>query len=141
MQGFTLLEIILSFVLMSIIFAIGIPLYESSYTRNELAITEHTIMHALRRASSLAKASDGDSPWGVFIQPGSITIFQGTAYAARNTAADEIFTIASSITPSGSPEFVFSKLTGFPQTTGSLTFTTDTGQIKTITINGKGMVQ
>ncbi len=141
MQGFTLLEVILSFALMSIIFAIGIPFYESSWTHSELAIAEHTAMHALRRASSLAQAFDGDSPWGVFIQPGSITIFQGTAYAARNTAADEVFTFAGSITPSGDLEFVFSKLTGFPQTTGSLTLTANTGQIKTITINEKGMVQ
>lgn len=139
--GFTLLEVILSFLLISIITVIGIPLYELSATRNELAIAEHTVTHALRRASSLAKASDGDSPWGVFIQPGSITIFQGTGYSTRNVVADELFDVATSITSSGTPEFVFSKFIGSPQITGSVTLTTDAGQIKTISVNAKGMVQ
>lgn len=141
MHGFTLLEVILSFLLISIIATIGIPLYESSFTRNELAIAEHTVTHAFRRAASLAQASDNDSPWGVYIQPGSITIFQGTGYAVRNTTADELFDIAASITPSGDPEFVFSKLTGSPQPTGSVTLTADAGQIKTISINAKGVIQ
>ena len=140
-RGFTLLEVILSFVLMSIIVAIGIPLYESSFTHNELAIAEYTVTHAFRRAVSLAKASDGDSPWGVFIQPENIVIFQGTSYITRNAPADELFSIAKSITPSGTTEFVFSKFTGSPQLTGSVTLTTDAGQIKTISVNAKGMVQ
>lgn len=141
MHGFTLLEIVLSFLLISIIATIGIPLYESSFTRNELAIAEHTVTHAFRRATSLAEASHNDSPWGVYIQPGSITIFQGSGYATRNTTADEMFDIAASIIPSGNTEFVFSKLTGSPQQVGSVILTTNTGQIKTISINAKGMVQ
>ena len=141
MHGFTLLEVILSIVLISIITAVTIPLYESAFTRNELAVAEHTLMHTLRRASARAAASENDSPWGVYIQLASVTIFQGSSYALRNQTVDEIWEFASGITPSGATEIVFSKLTGEPQTPSSITLTTNSGQVKTIVINEKGMVQ
>lgn len=141
LQGFTLLEVILSFVLLSIITALSIPFYESAFTRNEFQVAEHALSHTLRRASVLASASEGDMPWGVFIEPGGITVFQGSSYAARNTTADEVWKIADSITPSGTTEIVFSKLTGEPQASGSITLTSASGQLSTITINEKGMVQ
>jgi hypothetical protein len=46
----------------------------------------------------------------------------------------------TSIIVSGTQEFVFTKFTGMPQTTGTLTLTSSNNEARNITINAKRMV-
>ena len=140
-RGFTLIEILLVVAIVGILFAAAIPMYRSFQVRNDLDITTSQTIQSLHRAQILAQAMDGDSTWGVKIQSGSVVLFQGSDYATRNTTHDEIFNIPVNITLSGISEIVFSKSDGAPSPTGIITLTTDTNNIRTITINGKGMLE
>lgn len=138
--GFTLLEVLLSIATITIIAGMSVPVYQSFQVRNDLDIATVTTAQSLRRAEVLATAVDGDTSWGVKIQLGSVTVFKGVSYATRDATFDELFDVPGSLTPSGVSEVVFTKFTGIPQTTGTITFTSNANETRTITINAKGMV-
>lgn len=138
--GFTLIEMLLSVAVITLIAGTSAPVYQSFQVRNDLDIVTVSTVHSLRRAQVLSQSIEGDTSWGVKTQSGSLILFKGTSFAGRDTMFDELFSIPTSITPSGVSEIVFDKLTGFPQTTGTITFTSNANETKTITINAKGMV-
>jgi len=139
-HGFSLLEILLSVALISMIAGLSVPIYNSFQTRNNLDIATETFVQTARRAISLAQASEGDSTWGVYAETGSIVLFKGSSFASRSNGFDESFYVTDVITPSGDTEFVFSKLTGFPNISGSIIFTSINNDTKTVTINSKGTI-
>lgn len=140
MRAFTLLEVMLSLAAIAVIAGISLPVYQSFQVRNDMDIAATTIAQSCRRAAVLAQASDGDTSWGVRIQSGSITLFKGANYAARDATFDEFFSMPTSITPSGLSEIVFAKFTGMPTATGTTTLTSSINENRTISINAKGMV-
>lgn len=138
-RGFTLLEVILSLAIVAILTGLSLPVYRTLMTKNDLDIATVTVAQSLRRAQTLSTAVDGDTNWGVKVQSGSITLFKGTSYALRDSTFDETFAIPTTITTGGISETIFSKLFGAPQSTGTVTLTTDNDS-SSITLNSKGMV-
>ena len=136
--GFTLLEMLLSVGLIAVILGIGVPVYQSFQNRNDLDIAHNLITHSLRRAEAKSRAVDDDTSWGVYVTSGSVTIFKGASYLSRDTAFDEILDVSSSISFTGFSEIVFTKFTGAPSTTGTITMTSKNNEIRNITINAKG---
>lgn len=139
-KGFTLLEVLLSLAAIALISGIFIPVYQLFQARNDLDIAVITYTQTLRRAQALSQAVDGDIAWGVYIKSGSITLFKGTTYITRDSNFDEVFDMPVNITPSGIAEIIFTKFTGLPQTTGSVTLTFNTNEARTLIINQRGMV-
>ncbi|MBI2645181.1 prepilin-type N-terminal cleavage/methylation domain-containing protein [Candidatus Uhrbacteria bacterium] len=139
-NGFTLLESLLVIATITALAGIALPIYQSFHVRNDLDIAAVTIAQGIRRAQALAQASDGDTSWGVRAQSGSITLFKGASYAARDVSFDELFDLQNSITADGTTEIIFTKFSGHPQTTGTLTLISNTNETRTLTINAKGMV-
>lgn len=139
-KGFTLIELLLSVAMISLILGISAPLFQSLQVRNDLDIAGVTFAQTARRAQMLARASDGDTSWGVYISSGSSTLFKGGSYSTRDLAYDEIFTFSTSITPSGLSEIVYTKFTGLPQSTGTVTLTSTANETRILTINAKGTV-
>lgn len=140
MRGVSLVETLLSIALIVIIGGISIPVYYGFHVRNNVDVAVNYTVQGLRRAQGLAKAVYGDSQWGVKIQPGSIVIFKGPSYSERDIDFDEIYEIADNINISGISEIAFSKFIGSPSVTGSITFTSVTGDIRTVSINTEGTV-
>jgi len=138
--SFTLLEVLLSVAVVVVLTAISIPISLALQIRNDVDVATFIAVQDLRRAQVLAQAIDGDNTWGMRTQVGSITLFKGASYGGRDPDFDEIFELSSSITPSGFQEVVFAKLTGYPQTTGILTLTTSTGDVRNISVNAKGTI-
>lgn len=139
-RGFSLIEVLLSVAIISLLTGISAPVYASFQIRNDLDIAAQSIADMLRRAQTYSRGVNGDSQWGVAIQGGSATLFKGASYAGRDAAYDEVSAIPNSIAVSGLAEVPFTKLDATPTTTGSVTLTTSTNEVRTITINAKGMV-
>ena len=139
-RGFTIIEVMLSLAIIAVLAGISTPIYQSFQVRNDLDIATVTIAQSMRRAQVLSEAVDGDTTWGVDIRSGSITLYKGVSYAGRDTTFDELFDMPTSITPSGLGGIVFAKFTGLPQTTGTITLTSNANETRTITINSKGTV-
>ena len=138
--GFTMIEILLSVALLSALASMSIPIFRAFRIRNDLAIVINTTAQSFHRAQILSQSMSHDDVWGVYVHDRNIVIFRGDDYASRDVDFDEVFNIPSSITTSGLSEVVFDKLTGTPQNVGSIIFSTNINENKTITINSKGMV-
>lgn len=141
-KGFTLIELLLSIALISALAYVSLPVYQSFQIKNDLNIAATTIVQSLRRAQMLSQNMEGDSSWGVLVASGNVTIFKGSSFASRDAAYDETTSISNAVTPSGVSEVVFSKLSGDPSTTGTITLNNSITSLesRTITINSKGMV-
>jgi Tfp pilus assembly major pilin PilA len=139
-RGFTRLDVLLSIALISAIAGVSLPLYQSFQVRNDLHVAATTVAQSFRRAQVLSQASDGDTTWGVKVQSGSTVVFRGATYATRDTAEDEIFDVPTSIVPTGLNEVVFTKFTGDPSATGTVTLTSSTSEVVSIAINSRGTV-
>lgn len=138
--GFTLLEVILSVTILGMLAGLTLPVYETFVRRNDLDLTAQQIVAALRRAETYSRAGNTNNSWSVEIQPGTVTLFQGTSFASRDTNYDETISIPGTITPSGLSEVQFAKLTALPNTTGTITLTSTANATRTVTINAQGMV-
>ena len=138
--GFTLVEMLLSVAIITLIVAVGTPVYETFVRRNDLDITTQTVAGMLRRAEVYARAVSGDSVWSVEFQSGTVTLFKGATFAGRDTGFDEAVSVPDSMSLSGLTEVQFAKLSGAPNTTGTLTLTSTANATRTITLNAKGMV-
>ena len=139
--AFTLMEVMLTLAIIALLAGISMPLFNSFHARTDLDVAASAVASGLRRANTRARAQEGDTSWGLYVQTGTITTFQGASYASRTSGLDETYTIANNITPSGVQEVVFDKFTGETSDTGTITLTSSSGEAQTITVNGKGMVE
>lgn len=139
-RGFTLLEVLISMTIIGMLTGLSLPVYESFVRRNDLDLTAQGIANMLRRAETFARAVNGDTAWSVEIQATTVTLFQGTSFAGRNSAFDETLSVPASITPGGLGEVQFTKFTAAPNVTGNITLVSTTNDTRTITVNAKGMV-
>lgn len=140
-QGFTLIEVLLSVAIITILTGLSLPVYESFARKNDLDVTAQQLAATLRRAETYARSVNRDAAWSVNIQPTGVTLFQGTNFATRDQTYDETFPIPNSIATSGLGEIQFAKLSAAPNTTGTITLTENANNIRTVTINAKGMVE
>ena len=135
-----MIEVMLSLAIIAVLAGISTLIYQSFQVRNDLDIAAVTIAQSMRRAQTLSQAVDGDTTWGVDVQSGSITVYKGVSYAGRDATFDELFDMPTSVTPSGLGGVVFAKFTGLPQTTGTVTLTSNASEVRSIVVNSKGMI-
>jgi prepilin-type N-terminal cleavage/methylation domain-containing protein len=137
--GFTLIELILSVGVISILLTISVPILQRYLVNNDMTVITNVIVQDIYRAQNLARAGENGGSWGVYIQTGSITVFQGTNYASRNQSKDEVYTIPSSINVTGQNEYVFSAFTGLP-VSGGTTTTQNNTTTKSVSVDSNGVV-
>lgn len=138
--GFTLIEALISVALISLIVGMTLPFYGNFAARNDINIAQEDLARMMRRAQVYARAGYGDSLWGVHLQNGSATLFRGATYATRTAGYDEVLSFPA-INVSGVTDVVFSKMTGFPNTSGTTTLTSTTvNETKTISLTTYGTV-
>jgi prepilin-type N-terminal cleavage/methylation domain-containing protein len=138
-DGFTLLELLLSVALIGALAGLSLPVYRTLMMKNDLDIAAVTLAQSFRRAQTLSQSVDGDITWGVKAQSGSIVLFKGSSYSTRDSSYDETFDVPTTISIGGTSEFIFAKLTGLPQTTGSVNLSTESDG-RSVSINEKGTV-
>ncbi len=137
--GFTLLEVMLALVFITMMSAL--PFFVSRFTlsSNNLRLTEQTIVHGLRQAQLFALSEKRDASWGAKISSSSIVLFEGDSYQARSEGSDRIMQFPSPVTTTGIDEVVFEKFTGEPDVTGNI-IVSDGVTPKTISIRAHGFL-
>lgn len=139
--GFSLVEMLLSIVIISMLVGLSLPVYQSFQSRNNLDLTTQTVSQMLRRAQTYARGAKADGQWGVRIVAGSAVLYKGASYASRDANQDETVIIPAPLTAGGLGEINFSKLAAIPNTTGNITLTdANINETRTVTLNAKGMV-
>ncbi|MGD8373438.1 MAG: prepilin-type N-terminal cleavage/methylation domain-containing protein [Candidatus Woesebacteria bacterium] len=141
-DGFSLLEVLLSVAILVMLAGLSLPVFASFNNRNDLDIAAQSLVDSLRRAQVYARGVKADDQWGVNVQQGSITVFKGSDFNARDSSYDEVISMPSTLTPSDMTMVVFAKNNANPSQAGSFTLSSSAAsQIKTVTINEKGTVE
>ncbi len=138
--GFTMIELLLSVSIIGLLSAVILPFSTTLLIRNDLHTAIQTSADALYRAQTLARSGADDSQWGVLVQQGSVTLFEGSSYASRVVASDETTSLPATIRPTNMTEIVFSKLFGHPTQSGILTLTSEHNESRILTINEVGTI-
>lgn len=139
LKGFSLLEVLLAISILTIIAGIFTPIYGYFYNRNNLDLAAQQTVQSIRHAQILAKNSERDADWGVYLNSNLITVFKGGAYLTRDTLYDESEGLPGGTTASLPTEIVFSKASGTPKTFPSITLSQN-NESKIITINSQGII-
>ncbi len=130
--------------IIAILGTLSAPAYYSFQVRNDLDVARDVLTQSLRRAQVLARASDGDTSWGVAIAAGQVTLFKGVSYPSRDTDYDESYGLPVHIRTSGRSEVVYAKFSGLPnlagQTNDVITLTSGANELRAVTINAQGLV-
>jgi hypothetical protein len=81
-----------------------------------------------------------NSTWGVaFNSSNEIVLFKGSSYASRTPVFDEKFKVNSPVSVTGLNEVIFSRITGTPSATLTISVTANT-DTETIIVNSQGVV-
>lgn len=138
-RGFTLIELLLSIVIITALAGLSLPVMRATQTTNDLALATYSFAQSARRAQAKSRLASQDDQWGVIAQSGEVVVFKGASYAARDAEYDEVSSISPTLTIAGTGEYSFSKVSGQPRTTGSVTFTNATDDADTVTITSSGV--
>ena len=111
-KGFTLVEVLVVIAIMVILMGITAPFLVSAYNDYQFRSERDLAVSLIRRARAYSMAGTNGKDHGLKIASSSYVIFEGTSYAARDTAKDIIDSRNTNITITGASEIVFSYLTG-----------------------------
>jgi prepilin-type N-terminal cleavage/methylation domain-containing protein len=142
-KGFTLIEITLVIVLISILLLITTPLVSSVVIRNDLGSSHESLYNALLRAQQLSKHQYKDSQWRVCIDntAKTYTIAAGTCTA---TKYPETIQISANINISSDQtlDIAFKPITGeLDYTNNFIRLNLNGGEVsKSILINKSGVI-
>lgn len=133
-SGFTLVELLIVFIVIAILFSMSIPLYRHLQIRTDLEVVTEQTRQALRRAQALSQSGNGDSTWGYSTENG--VLYKGGDYDTRNPAFDEFYPIPTTVSISGLSDIVFSRVYGEPNVEGDIVITSLLGDQRTVAVRG-----
>lgn len=151
-RGFTLIEILVVVGIIVLFLGLSIPQLRSFQQVSYLQGTGEETVAALRLAKSKTLASEEALQYGVYFDaistPNQYTLFQGSSYATRAPAKDEITVLKkaieiSAISLGAGDEVVFERVTGAPSATGTITFrqVADPSRTKTVSVLTSGTIE
>lgn len=137
--GVTIIELILSVVIISTLAILSTSFYSRFFTQNAVDNVDNQLVASFRKAQVYSMMGKQNGVWGVKYTVATQKI---TLYLTGNTAFDENYTVNNNITISYSPDIkdiTFAKITGLPSARPTITITGG-NNTKTITINSQGVV-
>lgn len=144
-RGFTLIELLLVIAIVAIIGSVSISTVGNYLSRNYFIDSQNNLVGALRTAHLNTLANKSNGQWGVRVTSTTVTLFQGSTYAGRTPAFDQVSTFPVTVTVTGigltiPADIIFSRLTGNPNLTGTIRLTGNTGEIVDAVINPAGVI-
>ena len=145
MRGFTLIELILIMAILGIVSVFSVPFLQSFQVSQDTITYSDTVIQFLRRAQQQAIAGQNSLGWGVFFDNSNrnIVLFQGDSYVTRDADYDIAvsYPAAFILSTDFSDEVVFSLYSGLPSVTGTVTFISQNGDTKRVSINSLGLIE
>ena len=137
--GYTFIELLVVILLVLLLFSLSTPFYSRFVLQDAVDNTANQLAGSLRKAQMYSMTGKQNGSWGVHYDSFTITFFKGSSYATRNSAFDEKYSVNQNISISGFSDVVFSKVTGLPSTTPTVTISGG-GSSKIISVNTQGIV-
>ena len=152
-RGFSLIEILIVIGLFAMIAGVTLIVSMDSFRGHSFYSERNVLISTIQKARSQAISNmcfgggcvDG-KPHGVHIESTQYTVFQGSSWAGRDSAIDEVVSITSkSVTASGFVDVIFEQLTGeatfSPSSSHDIVLTDSAGKdSSTITITQAGRI-
>jgi len=147
-RAFTLIEVLITISITLIILLISVSGLRLFSKRTTHLSATRIVLGALEEAHAQTLASYNDTAYGVHIDTGSVTIFEGATYDASATTNDvrtlpARTSVLSTSLSGGVSDITFERLTGNASTEGTVTVgvTTDATISQTITIHSSGLTE
>ena len=138
-SGITLIEVLLVVALLFVVFSMSAIFYSNYYGYSAASVTMQQLAFELQKAQMYSVMGRQGSGWGVTYASGSIVLYAGASYAARNTNFVESYAVASSVLITGMNETDFARRTGFPNITSTVSIT-DSGRTRTLIVQPQGTI-
>jgi len=146
-KGFTLVELLVATAIMVVMISIGVVTFVSSKNASSLNSYTDGIISSLEQARGNALSGKEGSSYGIKFTTNTLThtLFTGSTYSSSATTnvVTQIgtgYTLTTNLTGS-SNTIVFSRLTGVPSATGTITLLQQaTSKSKIITIGTQGNI-
>lgn len=140
MRGYTLIELLLVIVIISIVAMLSSPFYARFLLQNAVDNTVDQLSGSLRKAQVYSMTGKQGSAWSVNFSSNTITLYKGTSFAGRDSAFDEKFSVNPNVSISGMTDISYARVTGLP-TPAISTITISSGSnSKTVSVNSQGVV-
>ncbi|MFM2383456.1 MAG: hypothetical protein RIQ72_28 [Candidatus Parcubacteria bacterium] len=147
-HGFTLIEVIISISIMTILLGISMTVFRALTDQQSLDRDVETAISYLLRARNQTITGENNSTYGVYFASTSVTLFEGTSYAAGSSTnlvfnfnnRSYMYSIALA---GGANQVYFKKISGAPHATGTITYRSSgmTNKQKLIRIYASGLVE
>jgi prepilin-type N-terminal cleavage/methylation domain-containing protein len=144
-RGFTLVEILTSIAIIILVFGIGTYAFVSAKRSASLNTATDGLVFMLDQAKTNALAGKNGQNFGVYFDTYSYTYFAGSSYSVSNASnvvrqLGSGYKLTISLSAVGSTT-IFSRLTGVPSATGTITVTdTSSSKTQTVTVGNQGEI-
>jgi Tfp pilus assembly protein FimT len=143
MEGITLIEILVAIAVVAILATTVLPGFSKIKKMQILKSTTEDMVSAIGEARSETMASLDSSSYGVNFESNKITIFQGTSFSVdsiHNKVIDITppATISSINLNNNGTSLYFNRLSGLPNTSGTITISMTGVDSKIVTISATG---
>jgi len=142
-KGITLAEVLLAIAIVGILATIVLPGFTKIKKIQILKSTTEEIVSVLEKARSQTLASLNSSSYGVHFETNRVIIFSGTAFSS-DEVTNQVVDLISSATitninlNNSATDLYFNRLSGLPNTSGTITVEVPGISSKTITISATG---
>jgi len=142
--GFTLPEIIVVLSLIVIISAISVVAFFNLREKKSIDKDVDSVVSIIEKTRNMSLNRKNDSSYGVYFSTTSVSVYSGGTRITGNKISEypleAISKIATTSLSSYGSEIDFTKITGVPNATGTITIST-ASYSKVITVYGTGLVE
>ncbi len=145
-KGFSLIEILIVIAVLAVVGAVVLPQFAKIKENQVLKSAVQETLSSLDKARANTLASLNSYTYGIHFQSDRVIIFRGTTYSSGDSNNETVSIVSpaaiSDVTLSGvsgtSGDVYFTRLTGAPSKTGTITIATP-NYSKVITISAVGL--